>query len=106
MANLKSDDTDFLQIKNEMIIANVYCFGMQKRTFCYKVNNDQTDIFGSIVKVSFGKKILTGIVLSLQEKEVKNNQIYVDEKELTVDKLKNIDEILYKNLISENFLNF
>ena len=91
---------------NKIIIANVYCFGMQKKTFCYKVNDDQRDVFGSIVKVSFGKKILTGIVLSLQEKEVNNDKIYIEEKELTIDKLKNVDEILYKNLISENFLNF
>ena len=65
---------------NKIIIANVYCFGMQKKTFCYKVNDDQRDVFGSIVKVSFGKKILTGIVLSLQEKEVNNDKIYIEEK--------------------------
>ena len=91
---------------NKIIIANVYCFGLQKKTFCYKVNYDQRDVFGSVVKVSFGKKILTGIVLSLQEKEVNNDKIYIEEKELAIDKLKNVDEILYKNLISENFLNF
>ena len=92
--------------EHDITIANIYCFGMQKKTFCYKINIDQEDIIGSIVKVEFGKKILAGIVLSIQKTAVYDNKININGKEIAVDKLKDIDEILFKNLISEKFLNF
>ena len=67
-------------------IANVYCFGNQRKQFCYKIpdetdNSSKTDKYkGSLVKVEFGKKILIGIVISIEEKEVKNNTIELGNK--------------------------
>ena len=93
-------------------IANVYCFGNQRKQFCYKIpngidNSSETDRYkGSLVKVEFGKKILIGIVISIEEKEVKNNTIELGNKPFEVGKIKEIKEIIWQNLISDNFINF
>ena len=106
------NDKLFNDIKcGKIVIANIYCFGMQKRTFGYKIdtdaNRDINDFLGSIVEVSFGKKTLKGIVISTQQVEVNDGKVEINnDKKIDAVKLKNVDKILYKNVISENFLDF
>ncbi len=97
---------NFKMKNNHIFIANVYCFGLQKRTYCYKINCSQSDNICSIVRVSFGKKKIIGIILSIQSVEVKNDKIDVNNDNISIKKLKNIDDILYKNLFSEQFFLF
>lgn len=91
---------------SEIFIANVYCFGMQKRTFAYKIPQTDCDKIGSIVKVSFGKKTLLGIILSIQQENVLMNEVKINNDNINIDKIKEINDILYPNLLSEKFLSF
>jgi len=105
--NVENKNTNLLKKEDaDICVANIYCFGAQKRTFCYKINDDQKDILGSIVSVSFGKKILTGIVLSLQKVPVRDGKINLGRSDICVENIKNIREILHKNLLNEKFLMF
>lgn len=87
-------------------IANVYCFGNQRKQFCYKMSEEGKKYKGSLIKVEFGKRLLIGIVISIEKKEIKNNTIELGNKPFEVSKIKEIKGILYQNLISENFMNF
>ena len=96
---------------NTITIANIYCFGMQKRTFCYKIDidmdNELNDFLGSIVEVSFGRKMLKGIIISIQQVEINDRKVIINnDKQIDVKKIKDVGKILYKNIISKNFLDF
>ena len=90
----------------KILVANIYCFGAQKRTYCYKLDKKNADNLGSIVEVSFGKKTLRGIVLSIEKVDVINNRITINNDEFLAEKLKDINKVLYKNLVSDVFLDF
>ena len=104
--NKKIDETLFPSEIKTISIANVYCFSSQKKTFCYKIKATETNLTGSLVKVSFGKKILFGIIVSIENVEVIDNCIYNNEKKLNVSKIKNIESVVYENLLSIKFLEF
>lgn len=89
-----------------IFIANIYCFGQQRRTFCYKISENMTNSAGSIVRVSFGKRKLIGIILSVEKVEIINDRIKTKSYDFCAGKLKDIDEILYTNLLSKNFIDF
>lgn len=89
-----------------IFVANIYCFGAQRKTFCYKINEEQKDLIGSLVEVGFGKKILTGVVLSIKQVEIVNGRIIIDNDSFSAEKIKEINNVVYKNLISEVFLQF
>ena len=117
MNKINNKNTKYIQNKQDkntkicsdcikILVANIYCFDTQKRTYCYKLDKKNADNLGSIVEVSFGKKILRGIVLSVEKVDVVNNRITANNDEFSAEKLKNINKVLYKNLISEVFLDF
>ena len=90
----------------KILTANIYCFGSQKRTFCYKIDAENKDIIGSIVKVDFSRRELFGVVLSIKNIDVIDGQIMIGNDNFSVEKLKGIKNIVYKNIISKEFLEF
>ena len=93
---------------NSISLASVYCFGQQRKTFCYRIkeNNNLNDYIGSIVEVYFGKKILYGIVLKIENYEIKDGFIIFENEKLDIKKIKYINSIEYKNILSEKLLSF
>ena len=95
--------------KNSIIIARVYCFNQQRKTFCYRIDKKkycENDFIGSIVEVYFGKKNLYGIVLSVENIKVNDGFVIFDDEKLDVKKIKYVNEIQYKNILSEKILEF
>ena len=91
---------------NKIVIANVYCFGTQRRTFCYKIDEKYIDCTGSVVKVNFGNRNLFGVILSIEECEIVNSKVKINNETLDISKIKDVNDIVYKNLLSEKFLSF
>ena len=93
-------------------LAEVYCFGRTKNSFCYLYNDkDENILLGSIVKVDFCKKKSFGIVLNIISADIfldkQNNEcIKFTKKDIKISKIKTIEEIVYKNFLSKDFLSF
>ncbi len=92
--------------KCNIFIANVYCFGQQRRTFCYRINEKAIDKIGSIVEINFSKRVLIGIILSIEKADVENDRIKTRSHDFSISRLKDINKILYANLLSEKFISF
>lgn len=95
-----------LEFKQTILLAYVYCFGQQNKSFCYLLHKEEDNNLGSIVKVSFGKKELYGVILKIEEQEIINEQIVFNNKKLKIEKIKFIKEIIFRNFLTNNFINF